>query len=302
MSGFDADSVRRALAEVRAQFRVSDEKFVQLLGEYLKQNGITCTEISRATFNRFRTGQEIRNKEWIVHFVEMLNGHPIYGPYLKNNTLKNVSDSEPIHMAIQPHGQEVLAAFGASVKAFFEQNLDGRPVYDLSPQSYLAKKIVGSYSLFRPSWYPVEEARQKNSTKQINLIMVSRFNVWSEGDHLYASERQNFLIRSEQSAYHQFDVGTIWSYGRYIFFLLKEENGSSVKFGIIDRVVYGYHNEHVSTFCGFLFSCSRLRLYPVHPIFGRRANMGAPLDSGPFSFEEIADSEAKRYFRGETPV
>jgi hypothetical protein len=80
--------------------------------------------------------------------------------------------------------------------------------------------LVGSFLLYRQNWWPIDP---KAFTSPVEAV-ISLAEIAGGAGNLSITTTQNFPATDAEPAHLQCDAGALASFGKYIYFLMKEEN------------------------------------------------------------------------------
>jgi len=184
-------------------------------------------------------------------------------------------------------------AFLVGMTRLFSESTDLPILYDLHGRARLGQRIAGTYACYRPSWRAFSVNHGHFTTQiAVTLIEISPTNLGHS-----ISETQDYPPVGSRASYHQYDRGCLASLGKYIYFLMKEEGGTSVKFGVIQNLVSDAAGRPIDWLSGLMYSSSSVSFYPPARFFCRRVSDSKALTLGDIEFDELTDQDAKDYLR-----
>jgi hypothetical protein len=146
---------------------------------------------------------------------------------------------------------------GAVLTGFFGSNSEDD--FDIE---YFRECFPGTYVMYRPNW-ALEQPT--------DVFRVSKVVIENGQDGLSISERQDFP--DDPDPWDQTDIGSLFSFGPYGYWLMKQHPGTRVTLGVIDRA-YPHRREHkeITYFRGWLFGASDNGVFPRVKFFCRRVH------------------------------
>jgi hypothetical protein len=84
---------------------------------------------------------------------------------------------------------------------------------------------------------------------------------------------------------------------KFIYFLMREDAGTAVKFGLVTSVFPNSRHSTVNWFRGILWTSSNLSIFPLSKFFCRRIDAPEGAKSSLIKSADIPDKDAKGYLR-----
>jgi hypothetical protein len=194
------DILRRLADE---QF-LSSETIIHRVHGYRKAKNdktLPFFDITRSALDRFKQGKRIKNVQGLQEIYQFLENDPSYSYAFK-------TPRPPIDL-------------GVALTQFFSEG-GQHLTYDLK---VLGSKLVRAYTLYCPFWPPSALPGKARAS----LMEIAR-----AGSEFKITETQNY------GDYQQHDSGALFSFGKFIYFLLKEDSpGTAVlAFSLSHDLIY----------------------------------------------------------------
>jgi len=273
------DRIRAALVAHIAAFATSPGKIAAFIGEHKEtlQGTISADTIKRF-LDRKRGAITVRPE-----YVALL------GRYLTMMTPP--AEDPPQSAAESPAGLLLSpeAELSSGLIRFYSQDGETKPFHDVDD---IRERLEGQFIMYRPIFRPAWRLGVETGFILTSLIEI--VNV-AAAESIF--ETQNLPEVGPEAAYHQRDGGFLFTFGNFIYFLMKEKNkGTSVKLGVIEKFLQSGRAKNIGNFQGKLYVSSNSSRYPAAKFFCRRIG-GDRIDPMTFVSEykpadDIADRAA----------
>jgi hypothetical protein len=264
----DAPGFRLALKRLAEVERLTSQAIVDLFNKQ-RARGDTLS-ISRATLDRFVAGEDTTKIRELRVIHTLLLANPAYCRYFET--------SAPPPPA-SPAGD--LAA-----GCLFPDWSDG----DMARTGDMLAALPGEFVLMRRDHDPISVEQG---------VRVSMLSLVETGIGIAIRENQNYRTPDDEMAFEQTDRGHVFSHGQKLYFLMKEDGGTAVKFGVIEQTLPEIERRQpVQYFQGHVMVVSRRGVFPRTRFAARRFSPNQhPATSGIVRLAEIADARAVEHLR-----
>jgi hypothetical protein len=247
--------------------------------------------ISVATFNRFILGKGGHTKVSELRTIAReLEKHAVYRHYFEN-----------VHSASTPVISESLTdpfdAFVFGMTSLFSEGGRINASFPLDGPARFGERLVGEYALYRPSWRPYVD--DKRYTKE---TMVSRLSISKSPYGYVITDTQDFQQEGSLQRFTQTDRGCLVAVGYYLYFLTKEQTGTTVRLGLIENLLDLDPSIPIDHFRGVWYSSSHLAVYAPLKFFCRRVADASAVKSGPVDLKQINDTVVRAYLQNPLPA
>lgn len=187
-------------------------------------------------------------------------------------------------------------AFGSFVsgmtRLFSEVGHDG-PAHHLDRDD-LGERLVGLYAIYRPSWIPFERTGHYTKETIISLVQIEK------SDFGYTiTDTQRFPHAS--GMFEEVDRGCLVAAGPYLYFLTKEQAGTTVRLGLFFNPVFIGASVPVPTFRGIWWASSHACIYAPLKFICRRIDSPKAVVCGPVDLDKIPHEDVRDYLQTPEP-
>jgi hypothetical protein len=280
----DRHALRTALEKTILTLGLSPERLLEALNQARDDAGLPKAQISAATLRRF-----IKDKGGIKRILKVEGLAAIHEFIISkenNSGVDKETGSPPFAMD--------ETGLGLVLTGFFKDDLLRNEFSD----DFLKKNFPGDYVMYRQAW----GTEGWSGVKTAGLVFVSQLHISEQNGTVLVAENQDYTYPKR---FKQLDGGAMFAYGMYVYFLMRNYKGRSVKLGVIMSVVPNMSLQSpVEFFEGALLGSTTNDVYPRVKIFCRRRSPTDHLEFGLMPLNSIKDSGAKAYLRERwrTPV
>jgi hypothetical protein len=276
------DVFRKAFKEIRDEEYFGAHKMIDLAS--------LTGRISAATLNRFINGAGGHTMgRHLRTIARTLMAHPEFKRHFERS---DPTDSS----VVSANATDPFDLFVAGMTQLFSDQGRMGTKFPLDSKAGFGERLVGDYVLYRPSWRPFVENKRYSQE-----IMVSVLNISKSPFGYVVSDSQDFIQEGSKEPFIQRERGCLVAAGHYLYFLMKEISGTTVRLALIQNLLDIDPKISIGHFQGIFYTSSHLAIYPPAKFFCRRTNGSPAVQLGPRNPREIADVEARNYIADPLP-
>jgi hypothetical protein len=229
-------------------------------------------DLNRTALDRFKKGNRIKNIAGLRELWRVLEAQEDYA----------YAFPKPGEMQAVTPPEEALAS---ALNRFFSESIEAKPFFDVRK---IRGRLAGKYCMYRPAWRLGVPA---------GLVMTSLVEIADTESGAAVSEVQNFPDVEPYGEYYQKDVGFIFTYGKWVFFLTGGSGGNtSLKLFAISEIMPGDETKRVTYFRGVIYATGHQALFPSAKFLCKRLNENQTVESKHIDPKDAPDREAVAYF------
>jgi hypothetical protein len=235
------------------------------------EGDLPIPELTRATLNRFRNGDNVRATAALRQLWSILEAHDDYADVFPKV-------GEPA-ASLSPE-----VALAAALKNYFSEDTQAAVRLNLD---VIQKRMRGIYTAYRPTWRIPG-----------GYIMTTRMELLDDSEGRSVFEFQNFAESDLYTAHVQKDAGFLFSFGKYTYFLMGGTGGdTTLKLWVVEVIEPNDQSVPVSYFFGTLYTVGPERPYAAVPFFCKRKTADSDIVCEYLDPGGIEDKQVRRHFK-----